>query len=155
MSTSRHIPTLVHIPIPPHPAFLVSSHRSHWVFFPKSVARTLYRLLTCSDGKLDVPRDSVGCLDNIQHPKPNKYDIYEHRKFGTARPSAPADTPADAADPTVARAPSSTATATCDAPHGAAFLSARTISALLTAASSDHHSARTDPATTARCRGRA
>ena len=128
---------------------------AHWVFFPKSVARTLYRLLTCSDGKLDVPRDSVGCLDNIQHPKPNKYDTYEHRKFGTARPSAPADTPADAADPTVARAPSSTATATCDAPHGAAFLSARTISALLTAASSDHHSARTDPATTARCRGRA
>ena len=116
------------------------------------VARTLYRLLTCSDGKLDVPRDSVGCLDNIPHPKPNKYDTYEHRKFGTARPSAPADTLADTTDPTVARAPSSTAAAACDALHGAAFLSARTTNALLTAASSDHHSARTDPATTARPR---
>ena len=106
----------------------------------------------CSDGKLDLPSDSMGCLDNIPHCKPNKYDTYKYQKFGTARPSAPADTLADTTDPTVARAPSSTAAAACDALHGAAFLSARTTNALLTAASSDHHSARTDPATTARPR---
>jgi hypothetical protein len=94
----------------------------------------------------------VGCLDNIPHPKPTKHGTYKYQKFGTARPSAPADTLADAADPTVARARSSTATAACGAPHGAAFLSARTTNARLTAASSDHHSARTDPATTARQR---
>ena len=95
----------------------------------------------------------MGCLYNIPHCKPNKYDTYKYQKFGTARPSAPADTLADTTDPTVARAPSSTvAAAACDALHGAAFLSARTTNALLTAASSDHHSARTDPATTARPR---
>jgi len=59
----------------------------------------------------------VGCLDNIPHPKPTKHGTYKHQKFGTARLSAPADTPADAADPTVARALSSTAAAACDAPH--------------------------------------
>ena len=62
----------------------------------------------CSDGKLDVPvpSDSMGCLDNIPHRKPNKYDTYKYkyRKFGTACPSAPADTLADATDPTVVRA---------------------------------------------------
>ena len=94
----------------------------------------------------------MGCLDNIPHPKPTKHGTYKHQKCGTARLSAPADTPAEAADPTVARTRSSTATAACGAPHGAEFLSARTTNALLTAASSDHHSARTDPATTARRR---
>ena len=51
---------------------------------PKLVARTLCRPLLCSDGKLDVPSDSMGCLDNISHRKPNKYDTYKYRKFGTA-----------------------------------------------------------------------
>ena len=31
----------------------------------------------CSDGKLDLPSDSMGCLDNIPHCKPNKYDTYK------------------------------------------------------------------------------
>ena len=105
-------------------------------------------------GQLNIARNSVGCLDNIPYPKPTKHGTYKYQKFGTARLSAPADTPADAADPTVARTRSSTATAACGAPHGAAFISARTTNALLTAASSDHHSARTDPATTARRRNR-
>ena len=64
----------------------------------------------------------MGCLANIPHPKPTKHGTYKYQKFGTARLSAPADTPADAADPTVARALSSTAAAACDAPHGAAFV---------------------------------
>ena len=68
-------------------------------------------------GQLYIARNSVGCLDNIPHPKPTKHGTYKHQKFGTARLSAPADTPADAADPTVARALSSTAAAACDAPH--------------------------------------
>ena len=68
-------------------------------------------------GQLNIARNSAGCLDNIPHPKPTKHGTYEHQKFGTARLSAPADTPADAADLTVARALSSTAAAACDAPH--------------------------------------
>jgi hypothetical protein len=94
----------------------------------------------------------VVCLDNIPHPKPNKYDTYEYRKFGTARPSAPADTLADATDPTVARAPSSTATAACDAQHDTVRTSARTTNAPMTATPSAHGVARTSPSTAARGR---
>jgi len=80
------------------------------------------------------------CRDNIPHPKPNKYDTYEYRKFGTAHPSAPADTLADATDPTVARSPSSTTSTTAarDAQHDTVRTSARTTSAPMTATPSAH-----------------
>jgi hypothetical protein len=130
----------------------VHKGRTHWAPRPNLGERSLLKGLRHPGGQLNIARNRVGCLDNIPHPKPTKHGTYKYQKFGTARPSAPADTLADAADPTVARARSSTATAACGAPHGAAFLSARTTNARLTAASSDHHSARTDPATTARQR---
>ena len=78
--------------------------------------------------------DSIGCLNNIAYPKPTEYSMYKCQNFGTARQTAPAPAGKRGNDPTVARAPSSTATAACDAPHGAAFLSALTTNALLTAA---------------------
>ena len=40
--------------------------------------RTLYDLLVCSGDKLGGPRDSMGCLDNILHPKPTKHGSYKY-----------------------------------------------------------------------------
>ena len=40
--------------------------------------RTLYRPAMASIGLLNVPKDSMGCLDNIQHPKSTKYSSYKY-----------------------------------------------------------------------------
>ena len=40
-------------------------------------ARTLYRPNMAPIGLLNVPKDSMGCLDNIQHPKSTKYSSYK------------------------------------------------------------------------------
>ena len=45
--------------------------------------------LTRSGGVLDIPRGSIGCLDNIPSSKPTQYDTYGHRKYRTARRTAP------------------------------------------------------------------
>ena len=126
--------------------------QAHWAPRPNLGERSLLKGLRHPGGQMNIARNSVGCLDNIPHPKPTKHGTYKYQKFGTARLSAPADTPADAADPTVARALSSTAAAAWDAPHGAAFVSARSTNAPQTAASSARGGARTDPATIARRR---
>jgi len=125
---------------------------SHLAKRPDSVARTLFDLLVCSGDKLGGPRDSMGYLDNMSRPKPTRHGTYKYQKFGTARQSAPAGTPADTADPTVARAPSSTTTTARDAQHGTVRTSARTTNAPMTATPSAHGVARTSPSTTARRR---
>ena len=124
----------------------------HRVFFRKSWELTLYDLLVCSGDKLGGPRDSMGYIDNMPRPKPTRHGTCKYKKFGTARRSAPAGTPADTADPTVARAPSSTATTARDAQHGTVRTSARTTNAPMTATPSAHGVARTSPSTAARGR---
>ena len=57
----------------------------HILGFPPKIGGTdLCRPLLCSDGKLDVPIDSMGCLYNISHRKPNKYH-YDDRRSGHPR----------------------------------------------------------------------
>ena len=95
------------------------------------------------------PRDSMGCIDNIQHPKPTQYGTYKlHSCVRHARwqwHQAGSETTIAI----YARAPSSTATAACGAPHGIMRGSARTIRTLRAASACDVAIAHTGPATTA------
>ena len=115
----------------------------------------IWRKLVCRDlpahprHKLDAPRDSVVCLGNIQHPKLTRYGTYKLQKLHTARPTAPATSPASEANPIDARTPSSTATAARGVAHGIVRACARTTGLLRAASACDVAIARTGRATTA------
>ena len=57
----------------------------HIGFFCRIWGHTLWQeLLARSGGKPGVPRDSIGCLDNISSSKPTRHDAYKRYYYGTA-----------------------------------------------------------------------
>ena len=107
-------------------------------------------LLADSGGELDASRDSVVCLGNIQHPKLTRYGTYKLQKLHTARPTAPATSPASEANPIDARTPSSTATAARGVAHGIVRACARTTGLLRAASACDVAIAHSNPASVAK-----
>ena len=98
-------------------------------------------LLARSGGKLGVPRDSIGCLDNISSSKTTQYNTYGYRYHRTALEMAPSEGPAGTRNPTVAREPRAVATAARRAPHAIVTARASTTRLVPEATSCAHASA--------------
>ena len=101
---------------------------------------------------LDAPRDSMVCLGNIQHPKLTRYDTHKYEEIvHTARPSAPArHRLAERRIGSIARTPSSTATAARGVAHGIVRACARTTGMLRAVSACDVAIAHSNPASVAK-----
>ena len=98
-------------------------------------------LLARSGGKLGVPRDSIGCLDNISSSKTTQYNTYGYRYHRTALEMAPSEGPAGTRNPTVARERRAVATAARRTPHAIVTARASTTRLVPEATSCAHASA--------------
>ena len=115
---------------------------SHWAKLGSNRGHALWQeLLARSGGKLGVPRDSIGCLDNISSSKTTQYNTYGYRYHRTALEMAPSEGPAGTRNPTVARERRAVATAARRAPHAIVTARASTTRLVPEATSCAHASA--------------
>ena len=123
---------------------------AHWphYYWRWSQVKSRGSLFT-SGSKLNVPRDSMACLDHVTLPKRTHYGTCKSKKLHTARPTAPATSPAGEANPVYACTPSSKAMAARGVPHGIMRACALTTGTLRAASACDVAIARTGRATTA------
>ena len=122
---------------------------AHWphYYWRWSQVKSRGSLFT-SGSKLNVPRDSMACLDHVTLPKRTHYGTCKSKKLHTARPTAPATSPAGEANPVYACTPSSKAMAARGVPHGIMRACALTTGTLRAASACDVAIARTGRATT-------
>ena len=114
----------------------------HIGFFCRIRGHALWQeLLARSGGKPGVPRDSIGCLDNISSSKTTQYNTYGYRYHRTALEMAPSEGPAGTRNPTVARERRAVATAARRAPHAIVTARASTTRLVPEATSCAHASA--------------